>query len=78
MTRSLRLVIGTVVAATAVGAAWLTPVVYAGITLNALDGPITRRHGFVATRFAGQRVRARRVVSLRSIHPVPPRRSGGP
>jgi hypothetical protein len=30
------------------------------------------------TRLAGQRVRARRVVSLRSIHPVPPRRSGGP
>jgi hypothetical protein len=32
MTRSLRLIIGTVVVAATVGAAWLTPVVYAGIT----------------------------------------------
>ncbi len=37
MTRSLRLVIGTVVTAAAVGAAWLTPVVYAGITATGLD-----------------------------------------
>ena len=37
MTRSLRLIIGTAVAAAAVGAAWLTPVVYAGITASGLD-----------------------------------------
>ena len=37
MTRSLRLIVATVLAATAVGIAWLTPVVYAGITLNGLD-----------------------------------------
>jgi hypothetical protein len=37
MTRSLRLMIGAVVAATAVGLAWLTPVILAGITFNGLD-----------------------------------------
>jgi hypothetical protein len=37
LTRSLRLIIGTVVAATAVGLAWLTPMVYAGISLNGID-----------------------------------------
>jgi hypothetical protein len=36
MTRSLRLIIGAVVAA-AIGAVWLTPVVYAGIILNGID-----------------------------------------
>jgi len=37
MTRSLRLIIGAVVAVAAVGAVWLTPVVYAGIILNGID-----------------------------------------
>jgi hypothetical protein len=37
MTRSPRLMIGAVVAATAVGLAWLTPVILAGITFNGLD-----------------------------------------
>jgi hypothetical protein len=37
MTRSLRLIIGTAVPAAAVGAAWLTPVIYAGITATAVD-----------------------------------------
>jgi hypothetical protein len=37
MTRSLRLIIGAVVAAAAVGAVWLTPVVYAGIIFNSID-----------------------------------------
>jgi hypothetical protein len=37
MTRSLRLFVGTVVAATAVGLAWLTPAILAGITYNFLD-----------------------------------------
>jgi hypothetical protein len=37
MTRSVRLIIGTVVAAGTIGAAWLTPVVYAGITVTRVD-----------------------------------------
>jgi len=37
MTRSLRLIVGTVVAAAAVGAVWLTPVVYAGIVATGAD-----------------------------------------
>jgi hypothetical protein len=37
MTRSLRLIVGTVVAVTTVGLAWLTPVVYAGISASAID-----------------------------------------
>ncbi len=37
MTRSLRLIIATVVATAAIGAAWLTPVVYAGITATGAD-----------------------------------------
>ncbi len=37
MTRSLRLIIGSLVAATAVGAAWLTPLVYAGIVATGVD-----------------------------------------
>jgi hypothetical protein len=37
MSRSPRLIVGTVIAATAVGLAWLTPVILAGITFNGLD-----------------------------------------
>ena len=37
ITRSLRFIAGTVVAAATVGLAWLTPVVYAGISASALD-----------------------------------------
>jgi hypothetical protein len=37
MTRSLRLVVGTVIAATAVGLVWLTPVILAGVTFNGID-----------------------------------------
>jgi hypothetical protein len=37
MTRSLRLIVGTLVAAAAAGLAWLTPMVYAGMSLNGLD-----------------------------------------
>jgi hypothetical protein len=37
MTRALRLIVGTLVAAAAVGLAWLTPMVHAGISLNGLD-----------------------------------------
>jgi hypothetical protein len=37
MTRSLRLIVGTVIAAATVGLAWLTPVIYAGISASALD-----------------------------------------
>jgi len=37
MTRSLRLIVGTIIAGTAVGLAWLTPVILAGITFNGLD-----------------------------------------
>jgi hypothetical protein len=37
MSRSLRFIVGTVVAATAVGLVWLTPVVFAGIILNGID-----------------------------------------
>jgi hypothetical protein len=37
MFRSLRFIVGAVLAATTVGLAWLTPVILAGITLNALD-----------------------------------------
>jgi hypothetical protein len=37
MTRSLRLIVGIVVTAAAVGAAWVTPVLYAGVILNGLD-----------------------------------------
>jgi hypothetical protein len=37
MTRSLRLIVGTLVAATAIGAAWLTPVVYAAIVATGVD-----------------------------------------
>jgi hypothetical protein len=37
MTRSLRLIVGTVLAATTVGLAWLTPVVYAGIVATGAD-----------------------------------------
>jgi hypothetical protein len=37
MTRSIRLIIGTVVAAGAIGAAWLTPVLYAGIVATGVD-----------------------------------------
>jgi hypothetical protein len=37
MTRSLRFVVGTLVAAAAVGAAWVTPVIYAGLTATGID-----------------------------------------
>jgi hypothetical protein len=37
MTRALRCIVGAVVAATAVGLVWLTPVVFAGISLNGID-----------------------------------------
>ena len=37
MTRSLRFIVGTVVAATAVGLAWLSPAILAGISFNYLD-----------------------------------------
>jgi hypothetical protein len=37
MSRSLRFIVGAVVAATAVGLAWLTPVILAGITFNLID-----------------------------------------
>jgi hypothetical protein len=37
MTRALRYIVGTVVAATAVGLVWLAPVVFAEIILNGLD-----------------------------------------
>ena len=36
MTRSLRILLGAVLAATTVGLAGLTPVIYVGITLDAL------------------------------------------
>jgi hypothetical protein len=37
MTRPLRLIAGTVIAAAMVGLAWLTPVIYAGISASGLD-----------------------------------------
>jgi hypothetical protein len=37
MTRSLRFIVGTVVTAAAVGTAWVTPVIYAGISFRALE-----------------------------------------
>jgi hypothetical protein len=37
MFRSVRFIVAAVLAATAVGLAWLTPVILAGITFNALD-----------------------------------------
>jgi hypothetical protein len=37
MTRSLRLIVGTVIAAATVGLAWLTPVILAGVTFNGID-----------------------------------------
>jgi hypothetical protein len=37
VSRSLRFVVGVVVAAATVSLAWLTPVVIAGISLNGLD-----------------------------------------